>query len=432
MKKIGIGLLGFGTIGTGVIKTLRDNGRELSARLGIELCLVKTADIDLETDRGIKVDASMLTSDAASVIDDPEVDIVVELIGGTTAAAGLVNRALERGKPVVTANKALLAERGGEIFDLAEKNGTAVYFGASVGGGIPIIRALRHGMIANKVNYICGILNGTCNYILTSMEREDMNFGAALARAQEKGYAEADPALDIDGMDTAHKAAILASLASGSALPMDRIFVQGIRGFAESDLRYSLDLGYRVKLLAVVKRYDGEIEVRVQPALVPLGHVLASVSGVFNAVTVRSDPAGETLYYGRGAGEKPTASTVTADIADAARDLIAGCPAPSPVKAPSGKPPDVKPAEESGNRYYLRLSLMDKPGVLAGIASVLGKHGISIASVIQKESGSEFVPVVIVTHRTRAGDMDAALRNIDKLEETGAGTVRLIIEDLEQ
>jgi len=430
MKEIGIGLLGFGTVGAGVVAGLQQNGDLIAERLGVNLVVRKIADVDLERDRGVKVDPALLTRDAVAVIEDPRVDIVVELIGGTGVAKDLIVLALERGKPVVTANKALLASCGGEIFELADRKRVDLYFGASVGGGMPIVRVLRQGLIANQVDAIHGILNGTCNYILTRMEKERVSFEAALAEAQKQGYAEADPALDIDGLDTAHKAAILASIAYGFFVPLEHVYVEGIRNVGEQDIQYALDLGYRIKLLAVVKRHGTKVEVRVHPTMVPLNHMLASVSGVYNAVMVKGDLAGSTLYYGRGAGREPTASTVIGDIADIARNLMAGAPRRFKALAKASHRFKIMEIGDVETRYYLRLTLLDKPGVLAQITSVLGEHEISLASVLQKEAATgAYVPVVIITHRAKEKQLAAALKKIDVLPVVGARTVKFRIED---
>jgi len=337
MKEIGIGLLGFGTVGAGVVEGLQKNGDLIADRLGIRLVLRHIADLDLETDRGVEVSRDLLTDDAAGVIADPSVDIVVELIGGSDVALDLVKQALGAGKPVVTANKALLAEHGEELFSLAEAQNVDICFGASVGGGIPIIRALREGLIGNRIERIDGILNGTCNYILTRMQAEHLPFQTVLDDAQAAGYAEADPSLDIDGFDTAHKAVILASLAYGFCVPMEAVHVEGIRHLDQVDIECAANLGYRIKLLAVVNRAGKEVEVRVHPTLVPEDHVLASVGGVFNAVMVRGDFVGDALFYGRGAGRRPTAGTVLADIADVARNLAADTPGRVAALHRSGK-----------------------------------------------------------------------------------------------
>lgn len=431
MKEIGIGLLGFGTVGAGVVNGLQKNGDVIADRLGAKPVLRKIADLDIESDRGVEVDRSILTRDAASVIEDPDIEVIVELVGGTGAAKDFVMRALRLGKPVVTANKALLAEHGDKIFKLADENNADIFFGASVGGGIPIVRALREGMISNRIESIYGILNGTCNYILTRMEKGQLSFDKALKEAQAEGYAEVDPSLDIDGLDTAHKAVILASLAYGFMVPMSEVHVEGIRGLAESDIRYARDLGYRIKMLAVIKRIGGEVEIRVHPTLVPLDHVLASVSGVFNAIMVRGDMVGDTLYYGRGAGREPTASTVISDLASVVRNLAVGSHQRALSIMRSDDHEKIREMSEIEIRYYLRLSLLDKPGMLARITSVLGNHNMSIASVLQKEDNvGNYVPVVIVTQRAKGREMDAALDEIDVMDVVGSKTVRLRIEAL--
>ena len=431
MKEIGIGLLGFGTVGVGVVKGLQENGEMIAERLGVKPVLRGIADIDLVSDRGVTVDPGLLSTDAAALIDDPAVAVVVELIGGTGVARELVKRALELKKPVVTANKALLAEHGAELFGLAEAQQTDIYFEASVGGGIPIIRALREGLAANRIESIYGILNGTCNYILTRMEREGLAFDDVLAEAQAKGYAEADPGLDIDGLDTAHKAVILASLAHGFHVPMDAVHVEGIRGLAEIDIQYALDFGYRIKLLAVIKASAGQVEVRVHPTLVPLDHVLASVHGVYNAVMVHGDLSGDTLYYGRGAGQNPTASAVLGDVCDVVRNLQSGSPHRLPAVARVASPAGLRAMADVETRYYIRLAVEDEPGVMSRFSTVLGAHGISIASVLQKEVNETgaLVPVVVLTHRVAERELTAAVAEIDAAGITGAPTVWYRIEE---
>lgn len=430
MKEYGIGILGFGTVGAGVVSGLLSNGDLIADRMGLRPVLRKVADCDLETDRGVAVDRALLTRDAMEVVRDPSVDIVVELIGGTAIAKTLIEEALRQGKPVITANKKLLAEYGGSLFPLAKANGTAIYFGASVGGGIPIIRALKEGLVANQILAMHGILNGTCNYILTRMETEGLEFDVALQAAQAAGYAEADPALDIDGHDTAHKAVLLASLAYGFHVPLAKVGVQGIRGLSATDLAYGADLGYRVKLLAVVKHDGNEIEVRVQPTMVPKSHMLASVSGVFNAVMVNGDMTGKTLYYGRGAGRAPTASTVIADIADAAHNLASGAVGRVPLMPADGRGLALKLPGDVVSKHYIRLALRDRAGVLAQIMTVFGGYGISVASVLQKESGvGEYAPVVIVTHEAKTGLCEQALKDISALNVLRDAAVRLCIEE---
>ncbi len=432
MKEVGIGLIGFGTVGAGVVEVLQRQAALLEQRTGVRLVLRWIADLDLERDRGVTVDRSMLTRDAQAVVEDPQVNIIVELIGGTGVARELVTRALELGKPVVTANKKLLAEHGASLFALAAKQQAELAFEASVAGGIPIIKALREGLVANRIVEAYGILNGTCNYILTRMEREGLAFDLVLREAQAAGYAEAEPSLDIDGHDTAHKAALLASLAYGFPLPLKAVHTEGIRGLAQDEIRYAAELGYRIKLLALIRQREEGVSVRVHPTLVPVGHMLASVGDVFNAVLVRGDIVGDTLYYGRGAGRLPTASAVVADIADAAKRLASGARSDRPVFAPGEAAPALAPLDDVRCRFYLRLSLLDQPGVLARVAQVLGAHGISIASMIQKEQrAGDHVPVIVLTHRAAERAVREALAEIGGLDVVGSDTVRLRIEDFD-
>lgn len=430
MKTIGIGLLGFGTVGTGVVMGLQKNQALLENRTGFKLELRKIADIDLQRDRGVSLPPGILTNDAQATIANPEIDIVVELIGGKTVAREMITQALKRGKPVVTANKALLAEHGAELFDLAEANRTDIFFEASVGAGIPLIRSLREGLVSNRIQSIYGILNGTCNYILTRMEQNRMSFATALKEAQKAGYAEADPALDVDGIDTAHKAVILASLAYGFNVPMSEVAVEGIQGLDAMDLHYALELGYRIKMLAVIEQENGEVAVRVHPTLVPMDHILASVSGVFNAVLIEGDEVGDVLFYGKGAGRDSTASAILSDVVDAARNLVFGSARRTPgfVRyTPHGK---VKAVGDTDVRYYLRLTLLDKPGVFGQIATVLGRHGVGLASVLQKEKmAGKHVPVIIITHHGKEQAFRSAVDELDALPVVGAKTVRFRIED---
>jgi homoserine dehydrogenase len=431
MKQIGIGILGFGTVGAGVVEGLSRNGGLLAERIGVQPVVRRIADLDLEKDRGVTLAPGVLTRDARGVVADPSVDVVVELMGGTTFAKDMILAALKLGKPVVTANKALLAEHGEEIFACAAEQGTDVWFEASVAGGVPIIRALREGLVANRIDRIYGILNGTCNYILTRMERDQMTFEHALKEAQTAGYAEADPGLDIDGFDTAHKAVILASLAYGVQVPMSRVHVEGIRGLARQDIEHARSLGYRLKQLAVIKNVGGDIEVRVHPTLVPLEHMLASVMGVFNAVVVDGDIVGQTVYYGRGAGRLPTASAVISDIAEVARRLADGKGSLRGPAVRSAGGTKFRAMGEVESRYYLRLALQDKPGALGQVATVLGQHGISLASVMQKEPhhAGRSVPVVILTHPALEKNLDVAFRVLEAAEAVGSKSIRLRIED---
>ncbi len=424
-------MLGFGTIGAGVVKTLRDNGDLIESRTGLKLVLRRVADVDLERDRGVPLAPGLLTRDAAGVVNAPDVDVVIELIGGVGAARELLLQALHLGKPVVTANKALLAERGEEIFSLAEAHQTNVFFEAGVGGGIPLIRSLREGLVSNRIRRIYGILNGTCNYILTRMEQDRVSFERALKDAQKAGYAEAEPGLDIDGIDTAHKAVILASLAYGFHVPMPAVTVEGIRGVEAVDIRYAGELGYRIKMLAVIKEIGDEVEIRAHPTLVSAGHILSSVHGVFNAVLIDGDGVGEVLCYGQGAGRDPTASAVLSDVVDAARNLVCKAPRRAPGFTNHNPAGRIRAIGASEVRYYLRLTLLDKPGVFGQIGAVLGRHGISIASLLQKEvQAGKQVPVIVITHQAQEQSFRAALDEIDNMKNiVGAKTVRYRIED---
>lgn len=432
MNEIGIGLLGFGTVGAGVVEALQRNGDLLTQRAGVRLVVRKIADLDLTRDRGVQVDPAILTSDAAAAIADPSVHVVVELIGGVGLARQLTLQALALGKPVITANKALLAEHGEELFRAAAEHGTDLFFEASVGGGIPIIRALREGLPINRMDGLVGILNGTCNYILTRMEKEGLPFDQVLSEAQAAGYAEAEPSLDIDGLDTAHKAVVLATQAYGRTVSMDEVHVEGIRGMDPVDIQYAAELGYRIKLLAVIKQSDKGLDLRVHPALVPHDHLLASVHGVFNAVMIEGDLVGDTLYYGRGAGRLPTASAVVGDLVDAARNLTLGCAGRVPAFVSLSPAPQIQPAETVETRYYMRMSLKDEPGVFGRVAQILGRHHISLASVVQKEkSKGAHVPVVMLTHQATEGRFRAALKELDALAEVGAPTLRYRMEDFD-
>lgn len=430
MKEIGLGLLGFGTVGAGVVEGLQRNGDLMADRAGVRLVLRKIADLDLERDRGVKVDAGVLTRDGKAVIHDPSIDIIIELIGGVGIAREFVTEALTLGKPVVTANKKLLAEHGAELFALADEKQVDLRFEASVGGGIPIIQSLREGLIANHIPNAYGILNGTCNYILTRMETDGRPFDAVLQEAQDEGFAEAEPSLDIDGHDTAHKAALLASLAYGFPVPLSALHVEGIRGIAQEDIQNAGEMGFRIKLLAVLKKHGNTVSVRVHPALVPVDHLLASVGGVFNAVMVSGDVVGDTLYYGRGAGRLPTASAVLSDVVAVARQVATGSSSHVPVFVPEGATPAMEPMAEIHTRNYLRMDVIDQPGVIARVAKVLGDHGISIASMVQKsEKRGERVPVIMITHQAREGNVVAALEKIDAMDVVGSPTVRFRIED---
>lgn len=433
MKQVGVGLLGFGTVGAGVVDALARNGRLIAERTGIALDLRAVADLDWEHDRGVALAPSLATRDAEAVVRDPRNAVLVETIGGTGDARRLVRETLRLGKPVVTANKALLAEHGGELFEAARRGRTGLFFEASVGGGIPILRAMQEGLVANEFERIAGILNGTCNYILTRMTEEGMAFDAALAEAQRKGYAETDPGLDIDGHDSAHKACILASLAFGHPVRPDQVSVRGIRGLDLLDIVCAAEFGYCIKMLAAIHRHRDQAEVSVQPSLVPAGHVLAGVSGAFNAILVDGDVAGRTLYYGKGAGRYPTASAILGDLTDAAGRVVSGGPWNNAGFVPGAGRVRLRDADAARARQYLRLTLRDRPGILARVAQALGTHGISLSSVLQREQETDkLVPVIMITHEAPGRAVSAALREIDAMDCVGAPAVRFRIESDEE
>ncbi len=430
MKEIKVGIIGFGTVGAGVAANLLEHGEMIAIRTGVKPVLAGVADIDITRDRGVNIPKELLTTDARDLIKRS--DVVVELVGGTTIAKTFILEALEQGKSVVTANKALMAKYGKELFAAAEKNGAEIAYEASVAGGIPIIKSLREGLAANRVNSIYGIMNGTCNYILTRMEREGLDFEPILKDAQKLGYAEAEPSLDIDGFDTAHKTAILASLAYGEWFGMDPLYVEGIRDISLTDLRFADELGYRIKLLGIIKQNgDGDVEIRVHPTLISKKALLADVSEVFNAVMVNGDYVGSTMFYGRGAGREATASAVVADIIDIARDMAAGCRSGIRAFRPGKLFRNLLPMEKTENRYYLRIQVKDIPGVIARMSAILGNKGISISSFIQKEGQSEDnVSLMILTHLTREELIKSAIAEMEKLEEVCEKVKLFRIEDI--
>ena len=425
MKEVGIGIVGFGTVGAGVAEGLLKGADLITRRCGSVAVLKAIADLDITTDRGVDVPKSLLMTDAMALVARPDVDVVVELIGGTGIAYKVIKSALEAGKSVVTANKKLLAEKGCELFALASEKNVDLYFGASVGGGIPIIRSLRDGLVANEIEAVYGILNGTCNYILTRMAREGSDFDGVLADAQRLGYAEANPSLDIDGFDTAHKISILASLAYGVSVPLDDVTVHGIRGLSPVDVHYADELGYAIKLLALCKKRGDSLEVRVNPTLVPKEHMLANVNDVFNAVLVKGSMTGDTLYYGKGAGRAATASAVISDIVSVARHIVLGAPRKAEtLPAIDTTALKLLPEESCESRFYIRLMVREACGMTGRFATILGNHGVSIFAASQHESTEDqcaagYVPVVILTQPSRAGDLVAALTEI-----TEAGIVR--------
>ncbi len=425
MKTIKVGLIGFGTIGSGVIKVLAERRSWLKEKSGLDIELALVCDKDLKARRPVKVGKGLLTKDVGKILYNPEINIVVELIGGVHPAKDIILEAIRQGKGVVTANKALLAEAGQEIFEIAAKCGVAVGFEASVGGGIPIIRALKDGFVANRLDAIYGIINGTTNFILTKMEDEGLDFKDALRIAQAKGYAEANPALDISGRDSAHKLAILAYLGFGAAAKPDAVYAEGIKDIDRADIQYAGELGYAVKLLAIAKRSGDRLEMRVHPTLLKKDHLIANVKGVYNAIVVKGDLAGEQLFYGEGAGRYPTASAVISDIVDIAKG-VAG-----PVRLGQGRLiKGIADMDKIRSRHYIRLSCADKPGVLKLIAGVLARHRISIASVTQKEKlHGRVVPIVMMTHEALESAVSGAIKEVARLSALKGKVVRIRIED---
>ncbi len=432
-KRIGVGLIGFGTIGTGVVKVLKQNAGAIRDRLGAPLEIVKIADLDVRTDRGVKVRKGVLTRDARGLIQNPAVDVVVELIGGVEPAKTFHTEALAAGKPVVTANKALLSEFGAELAGAAEKQGVAYGFEASVGGGIPIVRTLRSALAGDRNTEICGLMNGTANYILSEMAAGAGEFSEVLARAQALGLAEADPTYDVEGIDSAHKLVVLVALAFGKRIRLDKVYCEGIRQISGADMAYAEEFGYTIKLLASARLGKDGVEARVHPSMVPNSHLLSQVSGAFNAVCVRGDALGSSIYYGQGAGSLPTATAVVSDVIDAARAILSGT-APSP--APYGRPvaslerAKVIPMGGTSHEYYLRFHVADRPGVLATIASYLAEEGISIATVAQHEKPVRgVVPIVIRTHRAVDAALQRALKRFARRKECRGKPVVIRVEE---
>ncbi len=416
MQKIGIGLAGFGTVGGGVYKNLIANGDLLSGRLGLEFEVLGIALRDPARARAVTPPAEIVTTDWRDLVANPDIAVIVELMGGIDEPLELIRAAINAGKIVVTGNKALLAEKGPEIFALADAKKIPVFYEAAVAGGIPIIKAVCESFVGNRIEDVHAIINGTSNYILTRMEEAGLQFEEALAEAQSLGFAEADPALDINGWDAAHKAVILASLAYGFWVPCEDIHVEGIEKISALDIQFARRLGYSIKLLAIIRAHSaGDVEVRVHPALIPRDHVLASVKGVFNAIRLRGDVVGESLFYGRGAGQDPTASAVIADLADAATALHAPCKHFGFTS--HGLYGKCRPMQEIVCQYYLRLSVADQPGTLARVASILGRHSIGISSVIQPENyEGEAVPLVLMIHDATDGVFHTALAEIAALD----------------
>ncbi|MFA4989321.1 MAG: homoserine dehydrogenase [Candidatus Omnitrophota bacterium] len=430
MKRINAGLVGFGNVGSGIIKILRERKALLSEKTGLEISIKKVCDQDIVSKRNVRLDKAMLTRDAKALINDPQIDILIELIGGIHPAKEFIIEALKKGKHVVTANKALLALHGQELFTEAADRGKSIYFEASVGAGIPIIKSLREGLVANRFNGILGIVNGTSNYILSSMSKNNCSFQEALKAARLKGFAEKDPTLDIEGMDSAHKLILLTYLAFGRFVGLKEVFIEGIAHISLADVNYAKEMGFEIKLLAIAKKEGADLEIRVHPTLLPRDHLLSSVDGVFNAIYVSSDLAGNLLFYGPGAGQSSAASAVVSDLVDLTQDIKAGFFRPTLKIVADKTVKKIRKIDDFESRYYIRFMARDLPGVLARISGVLAKFGISIASVTQKErSKTQLVPIVMLIHEAREKNMREALSIIDRLEAIKEKSVAIRMEE---
>ena len=435
MKPINVGLLGIGTVGGGTYSVLKRNAEEITRRAGRPIQISIVADKDLERIRQLTGGACRMSDDAFAVVSDPEVDIVVELIGGYGVARDLVLQAIDNGKHVVTANKALLAKHGNEIFAAAQKKGVMVAFEAAVAGGIPIIKALREGLTANRIEWIAGIINGTTNFILSEMRDQGLSFDSVLKEAQRLGYAEADPTFDVEGVDAAHKLSIMSAIAFGNSMSFDKAHIEGISKLDAADIKYAEQLGYRIKLLGITKRTAEGVELRVHPTLIPAKRLIANVEGAMNAVLVKGDAVGPTLYYGKGAGAEPTASAVIADLVDVTRMHTADPEHRVPHLAFQ---PDamvdlaILPIADVVSSYYLRLRVEDRPGVLADVTRILADDGISIVAMIQREpgEGEEQTDIIMLTHKTRERNIDAAIAGIEALPAVRGRIIRLRLEEL--
>jgi len=435
VQSVKIGILGLGTVGSGTVNVLTRNSREISRRAGRDIEIARAADRDLDKTKDCDTSNINLTEDAFDVINDPDIQIVVELIGGTGIAKDLVMQALEKGKHVVTANKALIAIHGNELFEIAQKNGVTISFEAAVAGGIPIIKAMREGLAANRIEWLAGIINGTGNFILTEMREKGRDFSDVLTEAQALGYAEADPTFDIEGIDAAHKLTIMASIAFGIPLQFDKCFTEGISKIAQEDVINANELGYRIKHLGVAKKTSAGVELRVHPTLIPQRRLLANVNGVMNAVVVKGDAVGPTLYYGAGAGSEATASAVIADIVDIVRALSTDPENRVPHLAfqPDAlKDTPILPMSEVVTSYYLRIHTLDKPGVLADITRIFSDEGINIEAIQQKqpEEHEGIVPIIMLTQAVIEKNMDQAIAQIEALDTVPDSIMRIRMESL--
>lgn len=429
MKPVKLGLLGLGTVGAGLVAVLERNAGLIQARAGRPIQVVSAAIRDIHKARSCSLGSLRLTQDPWQVVNDPDVEVVIELMGGVEPARELVLRAIELNKPVITANKALIARHGNELLAKAEAAQVPLGFEASVAGGIPVLGALREGLVSSQIRSLAGIINGTCNFILTEMSTKGCGFTDVLAEAQALGYAEADPTFDIEGIDAAHKLCILASLAFGTPLNMDAVYCEGISRLTAEDIRYARDLGYRIKSLGIARHDEQGLELRVHPALVAESQLLAKVDGVFNAVQIEGDAVGPTLFYGRGAGAEPTASAVLADLVALVRGRLA-----PPLSVPVAELRDlpIKHISQTSSEAYLRLHVADKPGVLSAITTILAQHGISIDALVQKEiqPGQTDVPLVVLTHKVAEAQLNAAIAAIEGLEVVTQPVLRLRVAEL--
>ncbi len=435
LKQLRVGLLGIGTVGGGTFTVLTRNAAEITRRTGVTINVVQVADRNVEYAKTVTGGGVEVTNDAFAVVSNPKVDVVVELIGGYTVAKDLVLKAIENGKHVVTANKALLALHGNEIFAAAQRKGVIVAFEAAVAGGIPIIKALREGLGANKIEWVAGIINGTTNFILTEMREKGLNYQDVIAEAQRLGYAEADPTFDVEGIDAAHKLTIMSAIAFGMPMKFDQAYTEGITKLQQTDIKYAEELGYRVKLLGITKRTSSGVELRVHPTLISEKRLIANVNGAMNAVVVKGDAVGSTLYYGAGAGAEPTASAVVADLMDVAR--LSSATAEQRVPYLAFQPNSVAdlpilPIDEVNSAYYLRLRASDKPGVLAGVTKILADKNISIDAMLQKEpdDNETEADIVILTHVTVEKNMNAAINAIEALPAIVGSVVKIRMEEL--
>jgi homoserine dehydrogenase len=428
MRTVNVGLIGLGTVGSGVAEIFGRHTEDFRRRAGVDIRLVRYADRDAGRAAALGLPEGSFTTDAFELIDDPELDIVIELIGGTGVARDVVLTALNSGKSVVTANKALIATHGQEVMDAAAANGVDIAFEASVGGGIPIISPLKHCLVSNEITSVMGIVNGTTNYMLTRMAEDGLDYDSALAEAQAKGFAEADPTADVDGLDAAAKIAILASIAFNSRVVMDEVPAEGIRSVSAADVAYAAEMGYAIKLLAIARRTPGGIDIRVHPTMIRMSHPMASVNGVYNAIYVVGDAVGETMFFGEGAGSLPAASAVVGDVIEVARHISRGCL--GLVGCTCNEELPVRDMGELETAYYLRLRVADQPGVFGQVATAFGNHGVSLASVIQKGADEPTAEIVYVTHRANERAVRQALAEIEALEIVESVDTVLRVEEL--